>query len=86
MIFSINGLVNVILSFSEIILCYAWLCVVIIERKYLQIKDKVTLGVSIILLGTILTINRTMVFASYTLLIIVIFITVRIIDHFYHHF
>lgn len=75
MIFSINGLVNVILSFSEIILCYAWLCVVIIERKYLQIKDKVTLGVSIILLGTILTINRTMVFASYTLLIIVIFIT-----------
>ena len=75
MSWNINGLVNGILAFGEILLCYVWLCEVIIEREFLRIKDKAILVSSIILLSTILMMNRTMVFVSYVLVIITIFIT-----------
>lgn len=75
MSFSVNELVNGILSFVEIILCYVWLCEVIIEREYLQFRHKAIIAISIILLGIILMMNRIIVFASYSMLFVAIFIT-----------
>ena len=75
MSFSFNELVNGILSFIEIFICYVWLCEVIIERKYLQFKDKIIMVFTILLLSIMLMINRTMVFVSYSMLIVAIFIT-----------
>lgn len=75
MSFSFNELVNGILSFIEIFICYVWLCEVIIERKYLQFKDKIIMFFTILLLSIMLMINRTMVFVSYSMLVVAIFIT-----------
>lgn len=75
MSFSLNELVNGILSFIEIFICYVWLCEVIIERKYLRFKDKIIMFLTILLLSIMLMINRTMVFVSYSMLIVAIFIT-----------
>ena len=43
MSWNINGLMNGILAFGEILLCYVWLCEVIIEKDYLRIRDKIVL-------------------------------------------
>lgn len=75
MSWNINGLMNGILAFGEILLCYVWLCEVIIEKDYLRIRDKIVLFSTIILLSIMLMINRKHVFVSYGMLIISILIT-----------
>lgn len=75
MSWNINELVNGILAFGEILLCYVWLCEVIIERVYLQIKDKIMIIFVVTILGTMLMINRKIAFVSYNMLIIAILFT-----------
>lgn len=75
MSWNINELMNGILAFGEILLCYVWLCEVIIEKIYLQIKDKTVIVSTVILLGSLLMLNRKIAFVSYSMLILATLIT-----------
>ena len=67
------GLIGV--SIFEVWLCYRLLACTVIKEKYLYIRDKIVMWLSILLAGVLLGNNRKLVFFSYTMFFIVFALT-----------
>lgn len=68
-------MVEMILAFGEIALCFAVLLEIFMGNKRLESKDKIAIVGTILLLGTVLKKNREVLFVSYHMLVLCVLIT-----------
>lgn len=64
-----------VISIFEVWLCYQLIYDLMIEKKYLSLKEKIISGANIVVLGAMLAFNRSYVFYSYTMFGICVIVT-----------
>lgn len=70
-----------IISIFEVWLCYQLIYNLIIEKKYLRLKEKMISGANIVVLGAMLAFNRSYVFYSYMMFGLCVIVTSLCVLH-----
>lgn len=63
------------ISIFEVWLCYQWLFYTEMKKEYFYSKDKIFMGISILIIGSLLGINRTIFFFSLAIFILTLVLT-----------